>query len=67
MFTQKNDSVYLEAHAYGIEPGKKALSLVAACHEQEQRHVVPSRPRMRERCVPRLDKLGQALLSVKRG
>ena len=27
MFTQKNDSVYLEAHAYGIEPGKKALHI----------------------------------------
>ena len=27
MFTQQNDSVYLEAHAYGIEPGKKALHI----------------------------------------
>ena len=27
MFTQKNDSVYLEAHAYGIEPGNKALHI----------------------------------------
>ena len=27
MFTQKNDSVFLEAHAYGIEPGSKALHI----------------------------------------